>query len=31
LSKIGDLKVISRTSMMPYRGQTHTIREIGRR
>src|SRR5262249_25428864 len=30
LSKIGDLKVISRTSVMPYRGQTKNIREIGR-
>lgn len=29
LAKIGDLKVISRTSVMPYRGQTHNIREIG--
>ena len=30
LAKIGDLKVISRTSVMPYRGNTHNIREIGR-
>ncbi len=30
LSKIGDLKVISRTSVMPYRGQTRNIREIGK-
>lgn len=30
LSKIGDLKVISRTSVMPYRGQTHNIREISK-
>ena len=29
LAKIGDLKVISRTSVMPYRGQTHNLREIG--
>ncbi len=29
LARIGDLKVISRTSVMPYRGQTHNIREIG--
>src|SRR3989454_8346549 len=28
LSKIGDLKVISRTSVMPYRGHTSNIREI---
>jgi TolB-like protein/Flp pilus assembly protein TadD len=30
LSKIGDLKVISRTSVMPYRGKTSTVREIGK-
>src|SRR5216110_65466 len=30
LSKIGDLKVISRTSVMSYRGQTPNVREIGR-
>jgi TolB-like protein/Flp pilus assembly protein TadD len=30
LAKISDLKVISRTSVMPYRGQTHNIREIGK-
>ena len=30
LSKIGDLKVISRTSVMPYRGATHNVREIGK-
>ncbi len=30
LSKIGDLKVISRTSVMAYRGQTPNIREIGK-
>src|SRR5438128_7691150 len=30
LSKIGDLKVISRTSVMRYRGQTPNIREIGK-
>ncbi len=30
LSKIGDLKVISRTSVMPYRGKTSNIREIGK-
>ena len=29
LAKIGALKVISRTSVMPYRGQTPNIREIG--
>ncbi|HKP04088.1 MAG TPA: tetratricopeptide repeat protein [Chthoniobacterales bacterium] len=29
LAKISDLKVISRTSVLPYRGQTHNIREIG--
>ena len=29
LAKIGDLKVISRTSVMPYRGKPHNIREIG--
>jgi TolB-like protein/Flp pilus assembly protein TadD len=30
LSKIGDLKVISRTSVMAYRGQTPKVREIGK-
>jgi TolB-like protein/Flp pilus assembly protein TadD len=30
LAKISDLKVISRTSVMPYRGQAHNVREIGR-
>jgi TolB-like protein/Tfp pilus assembly protein PilF len=30
LSKIGDLKVISRTSVMPYRGKASNVREIGR-
>lgn len=30
LSKIGDLKVISRTSVMPYRGKEKNVREIGR-
>jgi TolB-like protein/Flp pilus assembly protein TadD len=30
LAKISALKVISRTSVMPYRGQTHNIREIGK-
>ena len=30
LSKIGDLKVISRTSVMPYRGKAPKIREIGK-
>lgn len=30
LSKIGDLKVISRTSVMQYRGKTSNIREIGK-
>jgi TolB-like protein/Tfp pilus assembly protein PilF len=29
LARIGDLKVISRTSVMPYRGQAHNVREIG--
>jgi len=28
LSKIGDLKVISRTSVMPYRGKASNVREI---
>src|SRR5881227_2048620 len=28
LSKIGDLKVISRTSVMPYRGKEKNVREI---
>src|SRR4051812_5374041 len=30
LSKIGDLKVTSRTSVMRYRGQTQDIRQIGK-
>jgi TolB-like protein/Flp pilus assembly protein TadD len=30
LAKISELKVISRTSVMSYRGQTHNIREIGK-
>ena len=30
LAKISDLKVISRTSVLPYRGQTHNLREIGK-
>jgi TolB-like protein/Tfp pilus assembly protein PilF len=30
LSKIGDLKVISRTSVMPYRGKSSNAREIGK-
>jgi TolB-like protein len=30
LARISDLKVISRTSVMPYRGQTHNLREIGK-
>jgi TolB-like protein/Flp pilus assembly protein TadD len=30
LSKVGDLKVISRTSVMPYRGKASNIREIGK-
>ena len=30
LSKIGDLKVISRTSVMPYRGKQKNVREIGK-
>jgi TolB-like protein/regulator of sirC expression with transglutaminase-like and TPR domain len=30
LAKIGELKVISRTSVMPYRGQAHNAREIGK-
>ena len=30
LSRIGDLKVISRTSVMPYRGRTQNVREIGK-
>ncbi|MEY2480440.1 MAG: hypothetical protein QOI04_1367 [Verrucomicrobiota bacterium] len=30
LSKIGDLKVISRTSVMQYRGKTNNLREIGK-
>src|SRR3954466_15487200 len=30
LSKIGDLKVISRTSVMPYRGRAKNVREIGK-
>lgn len=30
LAKIGDLKVISRTSVMPYRGRPASVRDIGR-
>lgn len=30
LSKIGDLKVISRTSVMPYRGKGSNVRDIGK-
>ncbi|MGB9476114.1 MAG: tetratricopeptide repeat protein [Candidatus Udaeobacter sp.] len=30
LSKVGDLKVISRTSVMPYRGKGSNVREIGK-
>jgi TolB-like protein len=30
LSKIGDLRVISRTSVMPYRGKASNVREIGK-
>lgn len=30
LSKIGDIKVISRTSVMSYRGKTPNVREIGK-
>ena len=30
LSKIGDLKVISRTSVMAYRGKTSNVRQIGK-
>ena len=30
LSKIGELKVISRTSVMGYRGKTANVREIGK-
>ena len=30
LSKIGDLKVISRTSVMPYRGKEKNVRDIGK-
>ena len=30
LSKIGDLKVISRTSVMSYRGKTSNVRDIGK-
>jgi TolB-like protein/Flp pilus assembly protein TadD len=30
LSRIGDLKVISRTSVMSYRGKTSNVREIGK-
>jgi TolB-like protein/Flp pilus assembly protein TadD len=30
LSKVGDLKVISRTSVMPYRGKASNAREIGK-
>ena len=31
LARIGDLKVISRTSVMPYRGQTHNCARSGKR
>ena len=30
LARISDLKVISRTSVMPFRGQAHNAREIGK-
>ena len=30
LAKIGDLKVISRTSVMPYRGKDKNVRDIGK-
>jgi TolB-like protein/Tfp pilus assembly protein PilF len=30
LSKIGDLKVISRTSVMPYRGKDKNVKDIGK-
>ena len=30
LAKIGDLKVISRTSVMAYRGKPKNVREIGK-
>jgi TolB-like protein/Tfp pilus assembly protein PilF len=30
LAKISDLKVISRTSVMPYRGRDHNVREIAK-
>jgi TolB-like protein/Flp pilus assembly protein TadD len=30
LSKISDLKVISRTSVMPYRGRASNVREVGK-
>lgn len=30
LAKIGDLRVISRTSVMPYRGQTPNVKEIAK-
>ena len=30
LAKISDLKVISRTSVMPYRGRQHNVREIAK-
>lgn len=30
LAKVGDLKVISRTSVMPYRGKGHNVRDIAR-
>src|SRR5688572_2279516 len=30
LSKIGDLRVISRTSVMPYRGKEKNVRDIGK-
>ena len=31
LARVRDLKVISRTSVMEYRGKTHNVREIGQR
>jgi len=31
LARLRDLKVISRTSVMEYRGKAHSVREIGRR
>ena len=30
LANVGDLKVISRTSVLPYRGKGHNMREIGK-